>query len=155
MVNHNSTAAGIAAVDEEVVDFADHDRLITQVVWTTTTHDNLVYKQTNRVQDHEKTITVSLPATGKTTATAMTSKLSKEYKPEDGGWVEVNQDIKFFEPQDKNDSPKYIDIADNGDGYMHLALYSVNESSEPTWLTTGDWEVISGTVVVDGVNRLM
>ncbi|KAI8583529.1 hypothetical protein K450DRAFT_221602 [Umbelopsis ramanniana AG] len=155
MVNQNSTSVGIAAVDDEVVDFADNDRLITQVVWTTTTHDHLVYKQTNRVQDHEKTITVSLPTTGKTTATAMTSKVSKEYKPEDGGWVEVNQDIKFFGPQDKDDTPKYIDIADNGDGYMHLALYAVNGSNEPVWLTTGDWEVISGTVVVDSVNRLI
>jgi dipeptidyl aminopeptidase len=155
MINHNSTAVGVTAVGDEAVDFADNDRLITQVVWTTSTHEYLVYKQTNRVQDHEKTIVVTLPATGKTTATEMTSKISKEYKPDDGGWVEVNQDVKFFEPQDTDEMAKYIDIADNGDGYMHLALYTVNGNDEPIWLTTGEWEVISGTVVVDGVNRLM
>lgn len=155
MVNHNSTVVGITAVGDDAIDFADNDRLISQVVWTTTTHEHLVYKQTNRVQDHEKTIIVTLPATGKTTAEAMTSKVTKEYEPKDGGWVEVDQNIQFLAPQGKNDESKYIDIADNGDGYMHLAMYSVDGNVEPTWLTYGTWEVVGGTVVVDSVKRLM
>jgi dipeptidyl aminopeptidase len=85
----------------------------------------------------------------------MISKVTKEYEPNDGGWVEVDQNIQFLAPQGKNDESKYIDIADNGDGYMHLAMYSVDGNVEPTWLTYGTWEVVGGTVVVDSVKRLM
>lgn len=151
MVNNNATSVGVAAVDDdnESVDFADNDRLITQVVWTTSTHEHLAFKQTNRVQDHEKTIIVTLAAND------IKSKVSNEYKPNDGGWVEVDQNIRFLAPQTKDDTSNYVDVADDGNGFMHLAMYSVDKDTKPTWLTSGEWEVIAGTVVVDSTKRLI
>jgi dipeptidyl aminopeptidase len=39
----------------------------------------------------------------------------------------------------------YLDIVPK-EGYNHLAFFSPVDSSEPVWLTSGDWEVteISG-----------
>lgn len=38
---------------------------------------------------------------------------------------------------------------------MHLAILSTKDTANPTWLTSGAWEVIPGTVVVDHDRNLI
>lgn len=150
MVTKNETSIGDAQTDGEHTDFEDNDRLITDVVWATPTHSYLLFKQTNRVQDHEKTSLVELMNT--------TAKISlvREYKPTDGGWIDIAQTMVYLSPAKNGEAVRYIDIAENN-GYMHLAIFTTgpDKSVPPTWLTQGEWEVISGSVVLDRERHLV
>lgn len=133
------------------VEQKDTDRLITDVIWTTDTHTHLLFKQTNRVQDIE---TTSLVTVGKFPNDTSVETI-RTYKPQDGGWVDSLQTLVYI-PTSKNSSTiKYLDIIDDGEGYMHLAILSNKNTNHPTWLTSGSWEVIPGTVVVDHERNLI
>jgi dipeptidyl aminopeptidase len=47
----------------------------------------------------------------------------------------------------KGDVDGYLDLIPNN-GYMHVALFTPLDATEPVWLTAGDWEVAS----IDGYN---
>ncbi|KAG0172925.1 hypothetical protein DFQ29_008182 [Apophysomyces sp. BC1021] len=149
MITKNATSDGQAQTDGEHKDFEDHDRLITDVAWATTTHTHLLFKQTNRVQDHEKTSLVEI---------ANNTKISlvRDYKPTDGGWVDISQTMTYLSTTHNGSVVKYLDIAEYN-GFMHLAIYTVGQENDirPTWLTQGEWEVIVGSVVVDKERQLM
>ncbi|CAO3649934.1 unnamed protein product [Cunninghamella echinulata] len=158
MVTKNETSHPLQALST-VKDFNDDDRLITDVAWATETHTHLLYKQTNRVQDHEITslVTLSKNKTASIQETASVRSI-REYIPEDGGWIDVGQSIVFLPSKDKN-TIQYLDIADNDDGYTHLAIFTVKQGAGgqavPHWLTSGDWEVIAGSVIVDKSRKLV
>ncbi|KAG0185105.1 diacylglycerol pyrophosphate phosphatase [Apophysomyces sp. BC1034] len=149
MITKNATSDGQAQTDGEHKDFEDHDRLITDVAWATTTHTHLLFKQTNRVQDHEKTSLVEI---------ANNTKISlvRDYKPTDGGWVDISQTMTYLSTTHNGSVVKYLDIAEYN-GFMHLAIYTVGQENDirPTWLTQGEWEVIVGSVVVDKERQLI
>ncbi|KAF7724474.1 hypothetical protein EC973_000983 [Apophysomyces ossiformis] len=135
---------------KEYKDFELNDRIITEVTWATEAHSHLLFKQTNRVQDHQLTIVVTL-ADGLHKATAT---VAREYKPEDGGWVDVPATpTMVFLSSDKGDI-RYLDVADNKDGFAHLVIFSTG-NDKPVWLTSGEWEVVAGTVVVDKSRQLV
>ncbi len=52
-------------------------------------------------------------------------------------------------------SPGYLDIVPNGQGYRHIALFSPLTSSQPIFLTEGEWEVSEEIKAVDLKRRLM
>lgn len=136
-------------------DFEVEDRLITDVAWATETHTHLLFKQMNRVQDHELTSLVSVAAQ----LNESTVKEVRRYQPSDGGWIEVAQSIVYL-PSTKShgkSSIRYIDLADNDQGYLHLAVFNADSKAgeEPLWLTSGEWEVIPGTVVMDMDRQLL
>ncbi|KAI8329304.1 dipeptidyl peptidase IV N-terminal region-domain-containing protein [Chlamydoabsidia padenii] len=157
MVTKNSTAHPLQA-SSSVHDFDDDDRLITDVAWATTTHTHLLFKQTNRVQDHEVTSLVTLPSQHLNETKVETIR---EYKPEDGGWIDIGQSMVHL-PSQKNDnsSIRYLDVADHENGYTHLAIFTISQKGghrkvSRQWLTSGDWEVVAGSVVVDKSRQLV
>lgn len=160
MVTKNQTSHPLQSLST-VKDFDDDDRLITDVAWVTETHTHLLFKQTNRVQDHEITSLVTL-SNNKSESIQQTAtvKSVREYKPEDGGWIDIGQSMVFLPNSDgdKSDNIQYLDIADNDDGYTHLAVFTIKKGSNhavPHWLTSGDWEVIAGSVIVDKTRKLV
>lgn len=150
MVTKNSTAESVLQMIAGYQGFEDEDRLITDVVWATETHTHLLFKQMNRVQDYEITSLVTV----KPNANESTVQLARKYQPKDGGWIEVQQSIVYLST--KNEQIRYIDLADDGNGYLHLAIFTANDAKKkPIWLTSGEWEVVTGTVVMDPVRQLL
>lgn len=157
MVTNNSTsnATLLKPSSSSFTEFEETDRLITDVLWSTKTNTHLLFKQTNRVQDTEITSLVSLNNTQ-----LNTSKIENvhTYQPDDGGWVDSSQSMVYI-PNKGNDTTtvRYLDIIDNGNGFMHLAVLkaTTQQGSKPTWLTSGSWEVVPGTVVVDTERQLV
>ncbi|KAI8091317.1 dipeptidyl peptidase IV N-terminal region-domain-containing protein [Gilbertella persicaria] len=134
--------------------FPETDRLITDVVWATETHTHLLFKQTNRIQDTELTHLVSLSPN----LTQSSIQLARTYKPNDGGWVDLAQTMVFIPNKKANDSVvRYLDVIDDGKGFMHLAILRATDTKprSPHWLTSGKWEVVSGSVVVDKTRQLV
>ncbi|KAI9469910.1 MAG: dipeptidyl peptidase IV N-terminal region-domain-containing protein [Benjaminiella poitrasii] len=148
--------------------FKEEDRLIVDVTWATS-KDNvqLLYKQMNRIQDHQLTFVVHIDEGLLENSTA---ELIREYKPSDGGWIDVAQSMVYLPFAAVNGSNaqedqvllRYLDILDNEDGFAHLAIITVTNSDKGqglkhriAWLTTGDWEVISETVNVDAERQLV
>ncbi|KAI7907275.1 dipeptidyl peptidase IV N-terminal region-domain-containing protein [Cokeromyces recurvatus] len=138
----------------------EEDRLIVDVAWATSNNrSHLLFKQMNRIQDHELTAVVQIDHKHINNSTV---KLIREYKPNDGGWIDVAQSMVYLPPTTKDQEIenilfRYLDILDNEAGFAHLAIVTVLNKNQMiehqiSWLTTGEWEVISGTVEVD-VNR--
>lgn len=134
-------------------DFKQDDRLIIDVAWASESHSHLLFKQTNRIQDHQFTNIVNINSDD---IKKSTIQLVKEYKPSDGGWIDVSQSMVYLPSDKPNGSIRYLDILDNDDGYPHLAIVKKGkDSSKIDWLTNGDWEVVPGTVQVDSKRQLM
>ncbi|KAI7893265.1 dipeptidyl peptidase IV N-terminal region-domain-containing protein [Mucor mucedo] len=132
-------------------DFEQDDRIIVDVTWATDSHTHLLFKQTNRIQDQQYTNIVNINSDDIKKSTV---KLVQEYKPTDGGWIEVSQSMVYL-PSSGN-GVRYIDILDNSEGYPHLAIITFKGSkNQVSWLTTGEWEVVSGTVEVDEARQLI
>ena len=117
-------------------DFADDDRLITEVVWAGST-GKVIVRSTNRESDILKTILIDADArTGKTVRERDVQKL-------DGGWFEVSETTTFVpaDPAQGRVYDGYIDtvIHNNWD---HLAYFTPLNNPDPVMLTEGEWEVV-------------
>lgn len=153
MVTSNSTFNATVKTTDAFFEFDETDRLITDVIWATETSSHILFKQTNRIQDIEITSLVTIAA--KLNETTVENIRTNE--PEDGGWVEPGQTMVYIPNSKKNDTTvRYLDIIDNGYGYIHLAvLKAVSGKKKPVWLTSGEWEVVPGTVTVDTTRQLI
>ncbi|KAH6838466.1 dipeptidyl peptidase IV N-terminal region-domain-containing protein [Chaetomium sp. MPI-CAGE-AT-0009] len=134
------------------------DLIIGEVAWVTDAHDKLIYRAFNRVQDHEKLVTVD--------AETKESAITRERDGSDG-WLDNNVAITYIGEVDREsghgkrgkgkgkgkgkghdepetDDPKaryYLDLSD-ASGWNHLYLFTLDGSSNIT-LTSGEWEVAS------------
>ncbi|KAG2236310.1 hypothetical protein INT48_001374 [Thamnidium elegans] len=153
MVTSNSTLNSTVKTSDTFFEFDDTDRLITDVIWSTETNTHLLFKQTNRVQDIEVTNLVTIEKQLNQTSI----ENIRTYKPNDGGWIEPGQTMVYIPNTKSNDTTiRYLDIIDNGKGFLHLAVLKATEKdSKPSWLTSGKWEVVPGTVVVDTERQLV
>jgi dipeptidyl-peptidase-4 len=115
--------------------FAANDLIIGEVAWVTEDHSSLIFRTYNRVQDQEKLILVD-------TAT-LSAKVVRE-RVADPGWIENNIAITYV------GNGTYLDLSD-ASGYQHIYLYRI-DSSTPTAVTSGDWEV-TGILSVDAEGR--
>ncbi|KAI8390805.1 dipeptidyl peptidase IV N-terminal region-domain-containing protein [Radiomyces spectabilis] len=133
--------------------FEDKDRLIADVIWATEDHSHLIFKQINRVQDHQITSLVSIS----TKLNETTVKVIRDEKPADEGWLDIAQTMVYIRGNNEkgNNIIQYLDLMDDPKGYTHLAIIDVGRDSKPTWLTNGAWEVIAGSVVVDKQRQLV
>ncbi len=128
--------------------FADDDRLIIEIVWAAS--NQLLVRETNRESDTIRLVLIDVKSrTGKVVRTQDVAGL-------DGGWVEPSQTTAFVPADPENGRPHdgYIDtvIYDNND---HLGYFSPLDASEPTMLTTGDWEVVEAPSAIDLKNELV
>ncbi|KAI8889441.1 hypothetical protein K501DRAFT_282328 [Backusella circina FSU 941] len=149
MLTSNSTTK--ATAESKVDEFKDDDRIITDVTWATENHTYLLFKQTNRVQDIELTSLVGIDDANLNKSTISSVRT---YKPEDGGWVDSAQTMVYIPNSKSTDKTvRYLDVIDDGEGFMHLAV--LNQNGQAKWLTSGEWEVIAGSVIVDQSRRLI
>jgi dipeptidyl aminopeptidase len=130
-------------------DFADDDRLITEIIWAGRSKQVLV-RETNRESDVLKVVLMDMERrTGKTIRTEDVQAL-------DGGWFEVSQRTKFVpsSPAQGRSHDGYIDTI-IVDGYDHLGYFTPLDNPEPIVLTQGEWEVVEAPSVVDLDNNLV
>lgn len=64
------------------------------------------------------------------------------------GWIEQSQTVKAY------GNAGYLDIDYSPEGFNHIAFFAA-ESDEPTWITTGAWEVAGGISAVDARKKLV
>lgn len=124
-------------------DFADDDRLITEVVWAGKDGRVLV-KETNRESDILKVVLIDVvKRTGKVIRTVDVNAI-------DGGWFEVSEETRFIpgDPGNGRMHDGYIDSVIH-DGYDHLAYYTPLDNPDPIYLTSGKWEVVKAPSAVD------
>ncbi|KAI8985642.1 dipeptidyl aminopeptidase [Trametes punicea] len=80
-------------------------------------------------------------------------KLGKNGEQGDEGWIDSIQAIYPLPSSlSPHGQPAYLDIVPTPAGYNHIALFSPANSSTPSFLTSGEWEVTSDILAVD-VNR--
>ncbi|KAF1346682.1 dipeptidyl peptidase IV N-terminal region-domain-containing protein [Delphinella strobiligena] len=130
-------------------DFADDDRLITEVVWAGSSGKALI-RVTNRESDIMKVIVVdAAKRTGKTVRETDVNAI-------DGGWFEVSESTAYVPADPENGRPYdgYIDTIIH-EGYDHLAYYTPLESADPIMLTSGKWEVVRAPSAVDLKNNIV
>lgn len=126
--------------------FADDDRLITNVLWA---GGKVLVKETNRVSDVLRVVLIDAAArTGEAVRTVDVAAL-------DGGWFERSTPVFIpADPQNGRPEDGYVDTVVHGFG-NHLAYFSPLDSSEPTMLTSGDWEVVDAPSAVDLASNLV
>jgi dipeptidyl aminopeptidase len=130
-------------------DFADKDRLITEIVWAGDTGQVLV-RETNRESDILKLILIDVTKrTGKTVREENVAKL-------DGGWFEVSHDTTFIpaDPAAGRSQDGYIDTIIH-EGYDHIGYFTPLDNNKPILLTQGEWEVVDAPSRVDLKNNLV
>jgi dipeptidyl-peptidase 4 len=113
--------------------FPTADLIVGEVTWVTANHSSLIYRAFNRVQDHEKLVTVDV----------LTSE-SKVVRERDGsdGWLDNLGAIVFVGPFSNTSSDDwYLDVSDVS-GWLHIYLFSVR-GGDGIALTSGEWEVTS------------
>ncbi|KAH8732954.1 putative dipeptidyl-aminopeptidase B [Phaeosphaeriaceae sp. PMI808] len=124
-------------------DFADDNRLITEIVWAGKSGQVLV-RETNRESDTLKLVLIDVVnRTGKTVREENVAEL-------DGGWFEVSQKTTFIpaDPANGRKDNGYIDsIIYNG--YDHLGYFTPLDNDKPIVLTQGEWEVVEAPSRVD------
>ena len=128
--------------------FADNDRLIIEVV--TVGPGKILVRETNRESDSMRVALIDVTnRSGKVVRTLDVAAL-------DGGWVEPTQATRFVPADPANGRPDdgYIDTLIH-ENYDHLAYFSPLDSSSPTMLTSGDWEVVDAPSAVDLKNNLV
>jgi dipeptidyl aminopeptidase len=124
-------------------EFADNDRLITEVVWAGSTGKALI-RETNRESDILRVVLVDvLNRTGKTVRTVNVAEI-------DGGWFEVSQNTRYIPADAANGRPYdgYVDTVIHKN-YDHLGYFTPLDNSEPILLTSGNWEVVDAPSAVD------
>jgi dipeptidyl aminopeptidase len=130
-------------------DFADDNRLITEIVWAGKTKQVLV-RETNRESDTLKLVLMDVEKrTGKTVRTENVAEL-------DGGWMEVSHTTTFV-PADPANGRKYDGYVDTiiHEGYDHLGYFTPLDSDKPIVLTHGKWEVVDAPSRIDLKNNLV
>ncbi|KAG0317535.1 hypothetical protein BGZ99_006222 [Dissophora globulifera] len=130
-----SAATPLEAVNLDGI-FDPENRIIAEVKWATAGSDALLVKVQNRVQNHEKLVLVN--------PVSKSGKVVREWNAgqTDGGWIDMQQSMRFIAPSKAVPGGGYLDIANNN-GYNHIALYTPIGNAEPKWLTSGEWEVQS------------
>lgn len=130
-------------------DFADDNRLITEIVWAGSTKQVLV-RETNRESDTLKLVLMDVEKrTGKTVRTENVAEL-------DGGWMEVSHTTTFV-PADPSNGRQYDGYVDTiiHEGYDHIGYFTPLDSDKPIVLTQGEWEVVDAPSRIDLKNNLV
>ncbi|KAK1233376.1 Dipeptidyl peptidase 4 [Marasmius sp. AFHP31] len=136
------TAIPVGGVGEAMVELSwegrhrAEDSIISEIAWVG--DDELIVKEVNRNADDGNVVFFDL-ANGVKSATQglVVRKLGKNGEEGDDGWIEASQDIYPVELG-------YLDIVPTPEGFNHIALFSPANSSNPIWLTKGEWEVTGG-----------
>ncbi|KAG2012084.1 dipeptidyl-peptidase and tripeptidyl-peptidase, variant 5 [Coprinopsis cinerea AmutBmut pab1-1] len=127
---------------------AANNSVIMEIAWLS--NSSLIVKEVNRNADDGHAILFDLSNEESVRARAtgqIVRKLGKDGEQGDDGWIDADQAIYPLYLPDGEDA--YLDIVPSKDGFNHIALFRPATSSEPQWLTTGDWEVTGLIRAVD------
>ena len=130
-------------------DFADDNRLITEIVWAGSTKQVLV-RETNRESDTLKLVLMDVQKrTGKTVRTENVAEL-------DGGWMEVSSTTTYVpaDPSNGREHDGYVDTIIHN-GYDHIGYFTPLDNDKPVLLTQGEWEVVDAPSRIDLKNNLV
>jgi dipeptidyl aminopeptidase len=130
-------------------DFADDNRLITEIVWAGSTKQVLV-RETNRESDTLKLVLMDVQKrTGKTVRTENVAEL-------DGGWMEVSHTTTYVpaDPSNGREQDGYVDTIIHN-GYDHIGYFTPLDNDKPILLTQGEWEVVDAPSRIDLKNNLV
>lgn len=122
--------------------FAPEDLIIGEVAWVTDNSSHVMFRAFNRVQDHEKLVLVDVAS--------MSTSVVRE-RQTSPGWIDNKKAITYVEG-----TSSYVDLSD-ASGWQHIYRYpvksfdssnalntrKVSNSSTPTAITQGEWEVVS------------
>jgi dipeptidyl aminopeptidase len=118
------------------------ERIITQVVWIDET--SLLVKEVDRAAVKGSVIYFDLQnGLQNGLQGRIVRHLGKDGEEGDDGWIQAEQRIMPLK------DGGYLDIVPNKDGWNHIAHFARPDSSDPHWLTTGEWEVTDGISAVD------
>ncbi|ORY33110.1 putative dipeptidyl-peptidase [Naematelia encephala] len=107
-------------------------RIITEIAWVAT--DGLLVKEIDRAARRGQVIIFQ----GGASEGQVVRHLGKGGEEGDDGWIDHGQNVIAVD----GEVPGYLDIVPN-EGYNHIAFFSPITATEPTWITSGDWEVTS------------
>ncbi|KAH6893534.1 dipeptidyl peptidase IV N-terminal region-domain-containing protein [Thelonectria olida] len=128
------------------IDVYEPDNLIIgEVSWVTDTHDALIYRAFNRVQDLSEHVLV-------TVGSSITSKAVRKRDGTDG-WLENNIAITYVGLLKRFTTEKYYADLSDEDGWNHIYLYPVN-GGDAIQVTKGEWEVAS-ILAVDAASKFI
>ncbi|KAI9203272.1 dipeptidyl peptidase IV N-terminal region-domain-containing protein [Polychytrium aggregatum] len=144
----NASSLDLPVVFDPLHNFGDDDRLIVEVNWVDE-NSRLLVRLTNRVQDTQRLFLVSLTTDQASGLPAWIGTLVREETTPDGAWINQLRPLHVIEPSSAvgRAEPSYVELAEDENGYTHIAYYAKVSANKPTsWLTTGPWEVtqISG-----------
>ncbi|WWD21310.1 hypothetical protein CI109_105794 [Kwoniella shandongensis] len=106
------------------------NRIITEVGWVA--DDALLVKEIDRAA---RLGNVILFEGGKNLGNIVRI-LGKDGEEGDDGWIDHGQNVIPV----KGAVPGYLDIVPN-EGFNHIAFFSPHNATQPTWITSGEWEV--------------
>ncbi|EJC99985.1 dipeptidyl aminopeptidase [Fomitiporia mediterranea MF3/22] len=131
-----------------------NDSVIMDVAWIGA--DDLLVKEVNRGADDGVVVHFDmedLSIAGAEVRGEVVRHLGRNGEEGDGGWIESRQSVYPLPPTLVTtlglDGTAYLDLVNNSQGYTHIALFSPADSSEPLFVTDGEWEVVDGILGVD------
>ncbi|KAJ1674246.1 Dpp4p, partial [Spiromyces aspiralis] len=150
--------------------FGVNDLLYTQIKWVTDTHENLLVRVMNRVQDHTRVYLARIddntdnndadPADS-AGQRSLHARITREWNTNrsggDGAWIDITKDLIYIKPGlvPGFQEGGYIDLVPHGD-FTHLALFSPLTAREPAvYLTNGTWDVIDGSLALDDKRAML
>lgn len=128
-----------ARVDTELSSSSGRkNRIITDVKWLDDSH--ILITETNRVAD--KMRTVLFDTSKSPDANKLQGQALRHRDVGSKSWIVPSQSLTPLYSRQKA-TTAYVDVVPDPRGFKHIAFFSDARATEPTFLTTGDWEVAS------------
>lgn len=115
---------------------ARESRLITEVAWLD--EDHVFLRETNRVSDKMRGVIFDTRKSARNNGLSLKGRVVRRQDAGNKSWIEATQDLVTI---DRRDSSAYLDIVADVKGHRHVAYFADASTSEPAFLTRGEWEV--------------
>lgn len=157
-----------------------HDRVVTEVAWVGP--KDLLVKETDRSAARERAAlfnfasmkrqTTGMEGHGdalKSAGRKLEGLITRDvgWEKLDGGWAETGQTVVGLEAAAMAEDPDYstskgtevpqgyLEVVPDKTGFSHIAIFSPADSTEPIFLTSGDWEIEEEIRSIDIKRKLM
>ncbi|KAF8739128.1 Dipeptidyl aminopeptidase, partial [Rhizoctonia solani] len=124
------------------------DQIVSEVAWVG--NETLIVREVGREAREGHVVLFDVGKTGKVAKGKIVRVKGEKGEEGDKGWIESEQNIVPLKQ-----TPGYLDILPTPEGYNHIALFSPPDSSDPIWLTNGEWEVTGSVLAVDETHGLI
>ncbi|OLY83571.1 putative dipeptidyl-aminopeptidase B [Smittium mucronatum] len=134
------------------IDLLDEEYIVTRVSWMTSTSSDVLIRVANRIQNTFWTFIASeVDGSGFVVKQTRTDSSVDT----DNAWIEITNSLVYVpENNTGTGSDGYLDLVER-DGFMHIGLFSPLDSSNPIMITSGNWEVIDGSLAYDPLSNII